>query len=152
MYIGGGPTSGRPLLFEVYVPDYVPGPRQDQKLEKMKNELTKLYQSLYELTQPVCQTKCSLPQSCCSPEYCEFAIKWAKAAWGKELERTDHPRLPLMGPHGCTAMPFARPMCTAHVCEMTLYKQGKDYWKRYWDLRNQINDIEWQVFQDVRMG
>lgn len=113
-----------------------------------RRELLKaLYLELYKLTQPVCQTKCNLPQSCCSPEYCEFAIDWAKTRWGTVLERTAHARLPLMGPSGCTATPHLRPMCTAHVCELTLYKQGPGYMDTYFALRSKIDELEWKIFE-----
>ncbi len=108
--------------------------------------MKQLYQELYELTQPVCQSKCMLPQSCCSPEYCEYAIAWARDHWGTLLSHTAHEKLPLMGPQGCVAAPHLRPMCTAHVCEMTLYKQGQAYWDRYWRLRRLIDELEWKLF------
>lgn len=116
---------------------------------KEREKLKELYQELYLLTNPVCATKCVIPQSCCSPEYCEYAIDWAKRGWGEELKPTSHPKLPLMGPEGCVAPPHTRPMCTAHVCEATLYKQGQRYWDVYWKIRNQISELEWRLFKDV---
>lgn len=111
-----------------------------------REQLKQLYRELYELTNPVCMTKCLLPHSCCSPEYCDIAIKYAKERWGEELKPTgQHPRLPLMGLSGCVAPPHTRPMCTAHVCEMTLYKQGPGYWDKYWELRDRVDRLEWKL-------
>lgn|SRR5512143_3889254 len=109
-----------------------------------RERLIELYKKLYEMTNPVCATKCNLPQSCCSPEYCHIAMNWAKEKWNTELKPTGHPKLPLMGEQGCIAAPQYRPMCTAHVCEMTLYKQGQAYWDEYWSVRNEIDEIEWK--------
>lgn len=114
-----------------------------------RGKLKELYKKLYEMTQPVCASKCSLPQSCCSAEYCLYAISWAKRCWDEKLEQTEHPQLPLMGANGCVAPPHTRPMCTAHVCEMTLYKQGDSYWKKYWAVRQEIDQIEWRLFKDI---
>lgn len=112
----------------------------------MRDRLKELYQKLYELTNPVCSTKCFLPRTCCSPEYCDLAILWARAKWQETLVPTGHPRLPMMGPSGCIAPPHTRPMCTAHICEMTLYRQGQDYWNEYWKIRMDIDEIEWRFF------
>jgi len=60
-----------------------------------KKRLVVLYKELAELTHPICAKECSLPHSCCSKEYCEFAIEWARDTWGVELQRTAHDRLPL---------------------------------------------------------
>lgn len=90
-----------------------------------------------ELTQPLCASKCNVPQQCCSPEYCFMAIEHAKEKWGVELKPTGHPTLPLMGPNGCTAEPHLRPICTIHVCEKHLFNPAIS--KTYFKLREKIN-------------
>lgn len=111
-------------------------------MEKKRVQLKVLYQELADMTKPLCATACQLPISCCSPEYCEFVIEYAKDCWGEELQRTNHERLPLMGPDGCTAAPHLRPMCSAHVCEGTLYRQEQEYLDKYFKLRDKISDLE----------
>lgn len=112
-----------------------------QKLEQLKV----LYDEMSQHTHPECG-KCRLPFSCCSAEYCEIAIELA-AEQKVVLERTDHPTLPLMGPHGCTAPPHLRPICTVHTCDINNlgFKRddpGGKWTKRYFELRDRINDLE----------
>jgi hypothetical protein len=90
-------------------------PRRPDSNKKHRLELW--YDRLSALTAPKCKSECNVPRSCCSAAYCEFALRYAKDRWGVELERTKHPHLPLMGPNGCTAAPYLRPLCTAHACE-----------------------------------
>lgn len=104
------------------------------------DRLTNLYQRMYDLTEPECR-QCRAPQSCCDSTACEMAIEYAKEEWGVELERTDHPTLPLMGPTGCTAAPHLRPLCTLHVCSIMGfgYKPNDEEWtNRYFELRERI--------------
>lgn len=98
-----------------------------------------------ELTAPECAGVCKVPHSCCSPEYCEITIYYAAARWGVVLERTDHHRLPLMGPNGCVAEPHLRPMCTLHTCEVGAfgYKRTDQEWtEKYYALREEIGRLE----------
>lgn len=109
----------------------------------MEDRRIELYQELYDMTKDECKN-CRIPYSCCSGEYCEMTIDYAKEAWGVELQRTDHPKLPLMGPNGCTAAPHLRPNCTAHTCAVNSagFKPNDDKWNdRYFELRRLI-DIE----------
>ena len=105
-----------------------------------------LFQEMYELTHPEC-CKCRIPYSCCSPEYCEMAIEYAKEDWDIVLERTGHPNLPLMGPNGCVAAPHLRPLCTFHTCGInSLGTSGNQEWdQKYFDLRERIDDLMWEV-------
>lgn len=107
-----------------------PGNREALKTKK-------LYQQMSDLTQPLCASKCNVPQQCCSPEYCEMTIQHAKEKWGVELQPTGHPRLPLMGPSGCTAEPHLRPICTIHVCERHFLSTS--FGVKYFKLRDKIN-------------
>jgi hypothetical protein len=112
--------------------------RLDQKLKK-------LWAKMAALTRPRCSQDCKLPFSCCSVEYCLFAISYAKSSWGEELTTTRHPRLPLMGPDGCVAPPHTRPLCTVHVCEdtlMSLELEDRKWTKKYWSLRQKIDGLE----------
>lgn len=59
-------------------------------------DLIPLYQRMSELTAPECKSSCRLPHSCCHEEYCGLTIDHAKSVWGIDLQRTEHPKLPLM--------------------------------------------------------
>lgn len=99
-----------------------------------------LFQKMADLTAPECAKNCTIPYSCCSPEYCELTIEIAENE-GVNLERTDHPKLTLMGPNGCTAPPHLRPLCTLHTCAIASHgwKPGDPEWtKRYFSLRELI--------------
>jgi hypothetical protein len=63
---------------------------------------------------------------------------------GKILERTDHPRLPFMGPDGCVLEPYQRPICAVHVCEPHLYKPD-GFYEEYMRLRQAISEKEWEL-------
>lgn len=107
-------------------------------------ELVVLFQQLYEHTQPECIQKCRLPMSCCSPEYCEMSIEYAQNLWSVKLQRTNHPRLPMMGPTGCTAAPHLRPWCTKHVCCVNTlgYKNNDPKWTdEYFHLTEKIDEV-----------
>ena len=102
-----------------------------------------LYRRMAALTAPKCASSCRLPHSCCSPEYCEMAIEEARSE-GVELPRTEHPRLPLMGPKGCTADPHHRPLCTLHLCSISGIGSDPEpgFDARYFDLRELIDEEE----------
>src|ERR1051326_5639222 len=82
-----------------------------------RERLVALYKEMADMTLPKCK-QCRVPLSCCSAEYCEHVIKFAKEQWGVTLERTSHPKLPLMGPTGCIAAPHLRPSCSLHTCKV----------------------------------
>jgi len=105
-----------------------------------KKTVEALYSMMSDLTHPCCATKCNIPLQCCSPEYCEMAIEHAKTKYGIELQRTDHPTLPLMGPTGCTAAPHLRPLCTIHVCEKHFI--DLKFSDKYFRLREKINEAD----------
>ena len=106
------------------------------------NKLKELFQQMSELTKKQCEKDCSKFEghigSCCSWEYCEYAIEIAKKDYGVELISTEHPTLKLMGEKGCTAEPYFKPLCTLHICDKSLFdlKFSNEYFK----LRDQIND------------
>lgn len=106
----------------------------------LKEELKAAWEEMSKLTRPLCDT-CVIPRSCCSPEYCEMALEYAKE-WEETLEPTGHPRLPLMGPNGCVAPPHLRPLCTLHVCEGTLWRSTMAWKKEYLKLRERLNQLE----------
>lgn len=111
-------------------------------------EVQESYRQLSILTAPICAAKCKSPHSCCSPEYCGIAIEYAKERWGVDLQITDHPTLPLMGPHGCIAEPHLRPLCTAHTCEIYSrgYVQDDPQWtNQYFALRDRVSELEYQL-------
>lgn len=115
-----------------------------------RDKLIALYQQMYEMTEPECRLSCRCPQSCCSPEYCEITIEYAKERWGVDLTRGTHPKLPLMGEIGCLAAPHLRPICTLHTCDINslgfkkgVGKEAGNWTKRYFKLRSKIEELEW---------
>ena len=91
---------------------------------------------------------CRVPYGCCHKEACEEAIAFSKDHLGVELETTNHPTLPLMGPNGCTAQPHQRPICSVHVCEQHLLADT-DWTNTYWELRDQASEaLETALFSD----
>jgi len=108
-------------------------------------KLVLLFEEMSVLTRPECE-KCRVPLSCCSPEYCEIAISYAAEEYQLQLKRTDHPKLPLMGPTGCTAAPHLRPLCTLHTCKINgIGTSGDPVWdKKYFMLREQIDEASYE--------
>jgi hypothetical protein len=112
-----------------------------------EEQLVELYRQLSDLTRPECAA-CRVPNSCCGAEYCREAERWAQEKWGVTLARTGHPRLPFMGPAGCTVLPHLRPICTRHTCEVNSLgcKRGDLKWtERYFDLCQQIDEMEMEL-------
>jgi hypothetical protein len=120
-------------------------------------ELKHLYQEMYEHTRPVCLAKCQWPgrpgRCGCHAFYCEQTMRFAREEYGLELEPTGFdPEVPLMSEQGCTAPPWARPVCTIHCCPIT-FKDQKDvvpkaWHERYWQIHEQIiaaDDVEAHV-------
>lgn len=99
----------------------------------MKPKLIKLFAEMAELTKPLC-AQCRVPNSCCSPEYCDFT-------------ETNYPRnsknLMLDENNNCLVPPHLRPMCTLHVCSVNSLGFIKDpkINKQYFKLRDKINEI-----------
>ena len=106
------------------------------------DKIIQIFQQMADLTLPECR-KCPNPLSCCSPEYCEMAIDYARNTCGVTLERTEHPKLPLMGESGCTVAPHLRPLCSLHTCEinsMGLKRGDKEWTEKYFQLRVEIEE------------
>ena len=117
------------------------------------NRLIELYEEMAKLTAPEC-SRCSLPYSCCEAAYCQLAMDWAREHYGVILPETDgkdvrgNP-LPLMGLHGCTALPIYRPICTVHTCEINSIgcKKGDAAWtEKYFRLREEIDELEFKKY------
>lgn len=109
-------------------------------------ELKQVYTDLANLTLEECKN-CSRPYSCCSKDYCEFTLSYAKEEYGISLPLTTNKSLPLMGLNGCTVEPYLRPLCTLHTCEIYAYgeKISNAQWtKKYFHLREKINKLEFQ--------
>lgn len=123
--------------------------------------LVKLYAEMSKLTSPECACTCRVPHSCCSPEYCDLAIEWAKKRWRVELPRSNGKSargetLPLMGPNGCIAEPHFRPICTIHTCQVNGlgFKPGDPKWTaKYFRLREKIESLEyWDDLDTMEKG
>jgi len=115
-----------------------------KRRDRLKNKLIGFYARMSEITQPKCATECRLPRSCCSPEYCGMTIENARERWNTELATTDHPKLPLMGPEGCTPAPHFRPWCTLHLCSINAlgFDKDMDFTKEYFKVRVKIDTAE----------
>jgi len=114
------------------------------------SDLIQLYQQMADLTAPECKNTCRVPHSCCSPEYCDLAIHIAKKNYDLDLPKTDHPKLPLMGPTGCTAPPHTRPLCALHTCDISnlgFKREDIDWTLTYFDLREKIVALEYEKNQ-----
>jgi hypothetical protein len=110
--------------------------------EKLEQELRQLYAEIAELTKPKCG-ECRAPYQCCQPDACGMIEQFAKED-GKELPpKTDHPKLPYMGPNGCILEPYQRPLCAIHVCDNHLV--ALEFRLKYFDLRERINEKEFEL-------
>lgn len=112
----------------------------------MTDRVIQLYKELYDLTEPECRQSCRIPQSCCSPEYCDMAEEWAKVRWGVDIssKRTSHPTLGFMSGVGCVLEPHLRPVCTKHTCQVNSlgFKIGDEGWtEKYFNIVNQLADM-----------
>ena len=113
----------------------------------IRSQLVDLYRQMAEMTAPEC-AGCRSPHSCCEAEYCLGAEEHAKARWGVEPKRTDHPKLPFMGESRCTLEPHLRPICTVHTCDVASIgcKRGDPEWtQKYFILREKIDVLEWDL-------
>ena len=116
-----------------------------------KHKLVVLYEKMSDLTKGEC-ANCKLPHNCCSPEYCEMAQEIAKEQWNTDISnlRTNHPKLPFMGPNGCICPPHFRPLCTLHTCDIMGWgfkPEDKEWTKKYFKLRDKISDLEFSIME-----
>jgi len=113
--------------------------------KQRKTILVKKWEQMAALTREKCsgigKGACLVPFSCCDRVYCEIAARYAKQEYGVELEKTDHPTLPFMGPNGCTVAPHLRPICAIHVCERS-YMADRPFAKAYFKLRANLDRLE----------
>lgn len=113
-----------------------------EDLEEMQAELRGLYQEIADLTKPKCG-ECNVPYACCQPDVCELIAQFAKEDGIELPPRTDHPRLPFMGPEGCILEPYQRPLCALHVCEKHTWEPR--FRAKYYDLRARIAVLEHEI-------
>jgi len=119
-----------------------------------KSRLIDLYRQMYELTEPECRCSCLLPRSCCAKEHCEMAANVAAEMWDVDTAplRTGN-KIPFMGPDGCVLEPHLRPHCTVHTCDILSWgckvrpAPDPEWDKKYWELRNEIDELSWEVFE-----
>jgi len=109
----------------------------------MKQKLKDLFAEMAALTWEKCKVDCRTPTpSCCSPEYCDMALEYAKEN-GIELEKPEGSNL-LIGPNGCLAEPWLRPLCSFHICERSL--SDSTFYKNYFELRERIDTLTAEEF------
>lgn len=126
---------------------------------KARERLIAAYEEISKLTRSLCDTKCKLAAldsqgcfRCCSPEYCNLAKQMARSMWDTELEPTDHPTLPFMGPKGCTIAPHLRPLCTLHLCCEFEVMVPSEVSSQYWKLREEIDTLETTLDRKTFIG
>jgi hypothetical protein len=116
-------------------------------MKKPSKKVIDLFEEMYQLTRPFCG-ECRVALSCCDALYCAQAEE-NLGEYGIVLEHTDHPTLPFMGKDGCIVPPFARPLCTFHVCDMNAFgflrtkdrKVDVQATDRYFEIRDKIEKI-----------
>jgi hypothetical protein len=110
---------------------------------KPDQKLKDLYTKMAELTKTVCLSEClgGRVGSCCSPEYCQMAIDFAKE---NDIELTE-----TKNAKGCLVEPWLRPLCTLHICERILMRDV-DFASKYFDLRDEINIHEDKLYTEQK--
>jgi hypothetical protein len=122
------------------------------RINKTETKLIELYEKMYRLTLPECKSGCRAPLSCCSPDYCDLALEWARDEWSIDLKPFSYIRpslkekgLPFMDKTGCVVAPHLRPLCTLHVCcieSLGCHPKSMTWTNKYFKLRDEINELE----------
>lgn len=111
-------------------------------------KIIRLYKDMADLTLEHCTRTCKTLGLCCSQEYCEFTIEYARDEYGVTLLRTKDLKVPLRAEDGsCTAAPHLRPLCTLHSCDISavaVFKREPELTKRYYKLRSKIDRAEFK--------
>ena len=122
-----------------------------EPITKETPELIALWQKMAEHTCVKCGTPhCRIieeirPNRCCDQEYCQLTKKYAQERFGIELQPTNHPTLPFMGPTGCTVAPYLRPICSLHQCSINsigVLRGDPEWTLEYFRLREEIDRLE----------
>lgn len=116
----------------------------------MRNKLIELYKQMSELTLPKCKG-CRVPLSCCSSEYCLMAKDYAKTVWKEDIKEIPGAKIPFLNPvTGCIVPPHLRPNCTLHTCSINSlgFDKDKEWTDKYFALRNQIDEIEYNLYEE----
>lgn len=118
------------------------------------SKLIELYQRMAEHTAPRCGSdRCRpyKPGGCCSREYCQMALEFARDERGVDLTPLwdeNSPGAPFSRGGPCVVAPHLRPVCTMHVCVINNlgYDWSDPNWSdRYFELREQIDEVELQL-------
>jgi hypothetical protein len=119
---------------------------EKRELRVAPDELKQAYREMADLTNPACKG-CMIPFSCCHETYCNTTIEYAKTRYGIDLPHDPTAKLPLLGPSGCTAEPYLRPMCTVHTCDVLTWGHGdtREWTETYFDLRDRISRMEFEL-------
>jgi hypothetical protein len=99
--------------------------------------------ALWQHTKDECAS-CRVPHGCCNSWQCEETIRYAKDRFDIDLASTGHASLPLMGPNGCIAEPYLRPVCTVHSCHIANqgFKPDDEQWTdKYFELRHKAEEF-----------
>lgn len=96
--------------------------------ESTRNKLL----DIQKLTSKACQKD---GFGCCTKFACT-ASEVELRLLGIEIEKTDNPDLPYMGPNGCVIPPEYRPSCTMYVCPP--HREDRKFRREYDRLFNKI--------------
>lgn len=110
----------------------------------------KLYQEMYELTEPKCGS-CKVPHSCCDPFTCQMVKEYASKQ-GEKYELIDGM---FLKDDKCIIPPHLRPICTLHVCSInSLGCDPKDpkWTRKYFSLRERIEESHAQESSSTACG
>ncbi len=117
-------------------------------------KLINLYSQMSDLTNPKC-AECKLnatPFACCNKTACEITLNHARDVWGIDIRNNYNAgwKVPFLDLHGCRIPPHLRPHCTKYTCAISAFGHDADpeWTKKYFKLQEQINELEWEEFND----
>ena len=118
------------------------------------DKIIEKYQEMSDLTWPKCRDCPSKLGAfgCCNRTACEITLSWARERWGVDLRDKfkDKQKIPFQGKNGhCMIEPHLRPHCTVYTCKIHAFgaDPDTDWTKKYWKLRNKIDDLEWRHYE-----
>jgi len=104
-------------------------------------------QLMYDLTSAKCiQDECH--GICCSPEQCEI-VKNDLDTQGIEYNLGTHPTVIFLSDEGCVLEPWQRPICTLHICDKFLMKDGL-FHAKYFHLRSNLDLLMYLLDEDEK--
>lgn len=113
------------------------GAKYAHEMHGVPEELQKLYEEIYLLTNKICG-QCTPPFSCCELAGCMQAASWASYVYDTWLEKVNGGDIPYLSDKGCTVDIKYRRLCTSWLCPQGMEKAPP----RYKELRALIVEEE----------